>query len=257
MLGLRLSSTSFVFAATMALLAAAPVSVAESGSAGQAPKLGDDTPKDFLTDYSGLHPEGGDSEAFVYRDPKADPARYKKLLIDRIKIWFKDDAEYKGIDPAELKEIADYFHGAIAKAVSDAYPLVEEPGPDVLRLRIAITDLVPNKPAASVVTLAVPFLWVGEAGAGAAEGKAGSTPFVGEATVEMEALDSQTQKQVAAYVESRVGKKYHWTKGVETGVKDYMKAYSTWAYTKQAMDHWAQQIRTRLDTAKAGDPGTR
>ena len=31
------------------------------------------------------------------------------------------------------------------KAVSDAYPVVEEPGEDVLHLRIVITDLVPNK----------------------------------------------------------------------------------------------------------------
>jgi hypothetical protein len=214
--------------------------------------LGDYKPKGFLSDYSGLRAEGGDSEAFVYRAPSADPARYKKLLIDRVKIWFKDDAEYQGIDPAELKELADYFHQAIVKAVSDAYPVVDKTGPDVLRLRVAITDLVPNKPEASVVTLAVPFLWVGEAGAGAAEGEAGSTPFVGEVTVEMEALDSATQKQVAAYVETRIGKKYHWTKGVGTAVKDYMKAYSTWAYTRQAMDHWAQLIRTRLDSAKAG-----
>jgi hypothetical protein len=235
-------------------LATAAAGFAASGTAGQMPMLGDYTPKGFLSDYSGLHPEGGESEAFVYRDPKAEPARYNKLLIDRIKIFFKEDAEYKGIDPAELKELADYFHNAIVKALEDAYPVVDKPGPDVLRLRIAITDLVPNKPEASVVTLVVPFLWVGEAGAGAAQGDAGSTPFVGEATVEMEALDSTTNKQLAAYVETRTGKKYHWTKGVGTAVADYVKAYSTWAYTQQAMDHWAKQIRTRLDAAKAGAP---
>lgn len=241
-------------AVVAATLGGAAAGLAEPAPVGQAPMLGDYTPKAFLTDYSKLRPEGGDSDAFVYRDPSVDPARYQRLLVDRIKIWFKDDAEYKGIDPTELKELADYFHRAIVKAVSDAYPVVEEPGPDVLRLRIAITDLVPNKPAASVVTLAVPFLWVGEAGAGAVTREPGSTPFVGEATVEMEALDSTTQQQVAAYVETRTGKKYHWTKGVGTAVKDYMKAYSTWAYTRQAMDHWAQQIRARLDAAKAGAP---
>ena len=124
---------------------------------------------------------------------------------------------------------------------------MNEPGPDVLRVRVAITDLVPNAPEASVVTLAVPFVWVGEAGAGVAEGKAGSTPFLGEATVEFEALDSESNKQVAAYIEERIGKKYNWTHGVDTAVKDYFKAYSTWAYTKQAMDHWAQLLREALD----------
>ena len=220
-------------------------------------QFGDYQPKDFLSDYSHLRPEGGDSEAFVYRDPGVDASPYKKLLIDRIKIFFKEDAEYKGIDPTELKELVDYFHEAIVREVSDTYPVVEEPGPDVLRLRIAVTDLVPNKPSASVVTLVVPFVWLGEAGAGAAKGEAGSTPFIGEATVEMEALDSVSSQQIAAYIETRVGKKYHWTKGVKTGVSDYMKAYSTWKYTKQSFDVWAKLIRERLDAAhaEAATPG--
>jgi hypothetical protein len=46
-----------------------------------------------------------------------------------------------------------------------------------------------------------------------------------------------------------MGKKYNWTQGVDTAAKDYLKAYCTWAYTKQAMDHWAQLIRKRLDAA--------
>jgi hypothetical protein len=63
----------------------------------------------------------------------------------------------------------------------------------------------------------------------------------------MEALDSVTSQQAVAYIESHIGKKYHWNEGVGTATKDYLKAYSTWAYTKQAMDHWAQLIRERLD----------
>ncbi len=223
--------------------------MALAAPAAWAGQFGDYEPHGFLSDYSKLKPEGGDSHAYKYRDPKADVAKYNKLMIDRIKVYLKDDAKSKEIDPAELKELTDYFHQAVVEAVEGAYPVVREPGPDVLRLRIAITDLVPNKPEASVVTLAVPFLWVGEAGSGVATGKAGSTPFVGEATVEMEALDSESNKQVAAYIETKMGKKYNWTHGVSTAATDYLKAYSTWAYTKQAMDYWAQLIRQRLDAA--------
>jgi len=222
--------------------------------ASQAEAFGDYEPKGFLSDYSRLKPEGGESKAFNYRDPDVDVTGYKKLLIDRIKIFVKEDADYKGIDPAELKELVDYFHEAIVEAVSDAYPVVTETGPDVLRLRIAVTDLVPNKPEASVVTLVVPFVWLGEAGAGVAQDQAGSTPFLGEATVEIVALDSESSKQVAAFIESRIGKKYHWTKGVATGVKDYVMAYSTWAYTEQAMNYWAQLIRERIDMAHGKTP---
>ena len=135
----------------------------------------------------------------MYRNPKG-LAKYDKLMIDRVKIYLKEDAASKEIDPAELKELADYFHEAIVKAVGPAYPVVREPGPDVLRLRIAITDLVPNKPEASVVTLVVPFVWVGEAGAGAAKGEAGSTPFVGEVTIEASHLWFRTGQHLLDYV---------------------------------------------------------
>ena len=145
--------------------------------------------------------------------------------------------------------LTDYFYEAIKKAVGDAYPMVTKAGPDVLRLRVAITDLVPNKPEASVTSLVVPFAWIGDAGSGVAKGEVGSTMFTGEATIEMEVLDSVSSKQLAAHIETETGKKYNYTEGVAKGVKSYLGAYSKWKYTKQAMDDWALLLRQRLDTA--------
>jgi hypothetical protein len=216
-------------------------------SATDAPVFGDYQAKGFLTDYSKLQPSRNEEGAYGYRDPAADLGQYNKLLVDRIRVWFKEDSEYKGIDPDELKMLTDYFYEAIEKAVGDAYPMVGEAGPDVLRLRVALTDVVPNKPEASLVSLAVPFAWVADAGSGVAKGEAGSTAFTGEATIELEALDSTTSQQLAAYIETEVGKKYQWSKGINEGVTSYMDAYSKWDYTKKAIDHWAEMIRQRLD----------
>jgi len=239
----------------MASLLFSSLAVSSTVTSAAEPGFGDYTPKNFLSDYSHLKPVGtkGDygQEHTVYRyiDPSADFSLYNKLLIDRIQLFFKEDAEYKGIDPTTLKQLADYFYKAIVKEVTrdKRYQLVDKPGPGVLHLRIAVTDIVPNKPESSVATLVVPFLWAGEAGAGAVEKEAGATPFTGEATVEFEALDSTTNRQVAAYIETRLGKKYVWDKGIGHGVDHYLKAYSTWSYTEEAMDHWAKQLRTRLD----------
>jgi len=240
--------TQLLYALVMVASCALPL-VATAETTKDAPTFGDYKAKGFLTDYSKLPASPNAEGVYRYRDTAADTSKYDKLLVDRIKIWFKEDSEYKGIDADELKMLTDYFYEAIEKAVGDAYPMVAEPGPDVLRLRIALTDVVPNKPEASVTSLIVPFLWVGEAGAGAATKEAGATPFTGEATIELEALDSTTGLQLAAYVETKVGKKYQWTKGVSEGVTSYMKAYSKWDYTKKAIDHWAQLIRQRLDEA--------
>ena len=213
----------------------------------EAPVLGDYQTKGFLSDYSHFPKEPREDGAYLYENPDADLGKYNKLLVDRIKIWFKEDSEYKGIDADELKMLTDYFYGAIEKAVGDAYPMVAEPGPDVLRLRIAVTDLVPNKPEASVTSLIVPFMWVGEAAAGAATRQVGATPFTGEATIELEAIDSVSGQQLAAYIDVEIGKKYAWDEGISKGVSSYMKAYSKWDYTKKAMDEWAQRMRGHLD----------
>jgi hypothetical protein len=209
--------------------------------------FGDYQAQGFLSDYSKITKTTDDTGSYTYVDSTVDFSKYNKLLVDRIKIFFKDDSDYKGIDPDELKVLTDYFYEAINKAVGDTYPMVKEVGPDVLRLRVAITDLVPNNTAASVTTLLVPFLWIGDAGSGVATGDAGGTIFTGQATVELEVLDSVSSKQLGAHIETETGQKYNYAHGVAEGVKGYINSYSKWAYTKKAMDDWAHLVRVRLD----------
>ncbi|MCP3885071.1 MAG: DUF3313 domain-containing protein, partial [Propionibacteriaceae bacterium] len=214
-------SKALMLAALLAVPCIAAAETEAKSASAATPTLGDYVTKGFLSDYSKLAPVEGDKDAFKFVDGSVDFSKYQKLLLDRIRVWYKDDSDYKGIDPDELKALTDYFHQAIVKAVGDDYAVVSEPGPDVLRVRIAVTDLVPNKPEASVVSLVVPFAWVADAGSGVAKGEAGSTSFTGEATIEMEALDSATSQQVGAFVDTRVGKKYNWSEGVSEGISSY------------------------------------
>ena len=229
------------------LLAAAVVGNNVHAADSNSPKLGDYQTVGFLSDYSKLKPEAGDSNAYAFQASPEVGGKYNKVIIDRIKIFFTDESEYKGVDPTDLKALTDYFHHALVKALGNAYPVVTDPGPDVVRLRIAVTNVTANKPAASLVTLAVPFLWIADAGTGVAKGQTGSTAFVGKASIEAEALDSVSNQQVAAYVETEIPKKYDWTHGLAKGVTSYADAYSAWAYTKEAMDIWAKHIRERMD----------
>jgi len=98
------------------------------------PMFGDYQAKGFLSDYSKISKTRNPDGSYEYKNTAVDYSKYNKLLVDRIKIFFKDDSEYKGIDPDELKVLTDYFYEAIKKEVGDAYPMVSEPGPDVLRL---------------------------------------------------------------------------------------------------------------------------
>ena len=215
----------------------------------------------FLSDYSKLQPAPDGSEAMVWRKPGTDLKAYTKILVDRLNFFYKEDAEYKGIDPTELKALADYFHETFVKNLGTTYPIVNEPGTEVLRVRVALTDIIPNKPAVSVVTLAVPYLTFADLGTSAvAKGGVGSNFYVGSTTIEAEFLDSVSNEQVAAYVDRYYPKKYDvdFKKGpvgvVTHGFGQYFKAYSTWSYTKDAFDYWAQKLRTKLDEAHGMKP---
>jgi len=197
----------------------------------------------FLSDYSQLKPEAEGSKALKYVNPQVDMKKYKKFILERIIVWLKDDAEYKGIDPDAFKAMTDYFHEALARELGSDYPLVTEPGPDVLRLRIAITDLVPTKTAVTVLVLVTPYATVADLASGAAsKGGAGSAPYLGRAGIEAEGIDSVTLQPAFAYVDERYGKKYD-----AENPGSYFKAYTEWGYVQQAFDFWAKKFRARLD----------
>ena len=211
------------------------------------------TQSGFLGDYySKMQPAPDGSGALVYRAPNLDLGKYNKVMFDRVLIWIKNDSDYKGIDPTELKQLTDYFQQAIVKALQPTYPIVTKPGPDVLRLRVAITDLVPTQPAMSVVTLVVPYATVGDL---AASGGSGSPPYLGQTAIEAQILDSRSNAVLATYSDRNIGKKYNIDvnqgvgTAIEKGASSYAAAYSTWAYAEAAFDYWAGLLRKRLDEA--------
>ena len=207
----------------------------------------------FLSDYSKLKPEADKKK--VYINPGVNFSDYNKVMLDRITVWYNKDAKYKGIDPTELKALVDYFHSAIVKALGDAYPVVDKPGPGVMRVRIALTDLIPTKPEYSVAIAVIPYASATDLVTG---GKEMHPPYLGETAMEAELLDSLTHEQLGAFTDRKLGKKLNidTSKGnseaVKKGVGGYFDAFSTWGYAKAAFDAWAQAFRVRLDDMRGG-----
>jgi hypothetical protein len=197
----------------------------------------------FLSDYSKLAPDPDGSGAEEYINPAADAKKYKKILLEKIMVSLKDNEQYKAVDPDALKAMSDYLHDAIVRELGDAYQIVNEPGPDVERVRIAITDIAPTKTAMTVLVLLAPYGTVADLASGAAsKGGAGSAPYLGHSGIEAEGLDSETLQPVFSYVDQRFGKKYD---PKHPGA--YFEAYQKWAYVKDFFDYWAKKFRQRLD----------
>lgn len=185
----------------------------------------------FLGDsYSLLQPGPKDGAKERYLKPGVDLGKYKRLMIDSVIFYFADDSQYKGIDPAEMKELADQFNQAILNAVMDKYPVTSEPGPDVLRLKIAITNIKASKPGVSGITSIVP---VGLALSTVKKGATGSWSGSGATAVELMALDSTTNDIIALAVDDRKA--------------GFTERFSKWGSAKEAFEYWAKRIRAVLD----------
>jgi len=109
--------------------------------------------------------------------------------------------------------------------------MAQEPGPRTLRIRLAITEAKGARVVADTVTSVVPQLRMLSTLGGMATD---TRMFVGAAGVEMEITDSLTARRLAAAVDERWG-----TKALRGGILK-------WSDVKEAFDHWADQLRTRL-----------
>jgi hypothetical protein len=186
----------------------------------------------FLSDYSKLK-EGKKGQAeFVYIKEGANWKSYDKIMIDHLVFFMSEDAQYKGIQPDELKEIADTWHRAFIQAVQGDYEITHEPGPGVLRFRAAITDVSPTKRALNMITTVVP---VGLAFSVIKKGVTGAGTGVGKVTSEAEILDSSTNEVLAAAIDFKAGQKYR-----------VDKALSKWGHIRLAIESWAKSLRDRL-----------
>lgn len=113
---------------------------------------------DKAMSYDGLEPVKVKGISLAYRRPGATLAGYKRVQIDPVEVRFSKDwkptrAGSRLPLPAEDREriradLGKLVHEQFVKALQakGAYPVVNEPGPDVLRLKIYIVNLYINAP---------------------------------------------------------------------------------------------------------------
>lgn len=183
----------------------------------------------FLGDYSQLKPGADDQAALVYFKPGVDFKGYDKLMFERVVVLLSSEAESQQVDPAILKEMTDYYQNSLFEAVKNDYQIVDTPGPGVMRVRVAITELHPSSPVSNTLSTIVP---VGIVVAGATKAVSDENLGTGEAGTEFELLDAVSGERLAAAVDRRQG-----GKGVFRG---------KWDDTKDAFDYWAKRFSMRL-----------
>jgi len=113
---------------------------------------------------------------------------------------------------------------------------VAEPGPDVARIRFAITNVKPSKPGISAVTSVVPVgLAVSVAKKGATGGWAGS----GETCAELLVFDSLTNDVIAMAWDQQQAA--------------FESRFSKWGSANDAFKFWSERLVIFMDNAKGID----
>jgi hypothetical protein len=249
-LGLALAST--LLAAGCASTESGVSAVMGSGAGVTASDPTRMTRSGFLSDYARLKPVTWTEGIQCWRDPNLDAKKYDKILISRINVNLKP-GQQAGIDPTDLKTLTDYFYQSLVKALKPQMSVVDKPGPGVLVMRIALTNLVPTGVAESVTGTVIPYAFVAEAGSGVATGRpAGSTPYLGETGMEMQFRDGASNKVLAECRDTEIGRKYAAdldagaVGAAQTWASGYVNSFQSWSYAKNAFDKWSALTARRL-----------
>ena len=180
----------------------------------------------FLRDYRQLGPREGYDARLVYVSPRADWSRYSAVEIDSVTLWASH--ENVKLSKQDQQMLTDLVYKAMHEQLGREFRLVDRAGPDVLRLRAALTQAKgANVPLRTMSTILPQALLLG-----AAVGLSADTAAtVGTATLEAELLDSITGERLAAAVDQRAG-----TKSLLT-----TRTFTTWGDVEAAANFWAER----------------
>src|SRR5688572_22468530 len=152
------------------------------------------------------------------------------MIIDPVTIWRSPETE--DIPTSEALDLIDDLDDVLRITLDDHYEIVTKPGPDVLRLRVAITEA--------------------EGSWRVIDGSLGgrlddddddydrpppsksTRSFVGKAGVEAELLDSVSGTRVAAAIDRRVG------------ARTVKPEPNAWDDVEDAFRYWSDRLRDRL-----------
>lgn len=194
-----------------------------------------DTPGRFSGEAMGA---GGTPVAGLrYINPSAQWTQYNKVLIAPVTFWAGDDTT---VSHADQLSLTNYFSKVLNAELSKKFQIVDQPGPGVMEVAVAIDDVAKAVPVLRTVSMVVP---QARALASLKYLATGTYAFVGSAQAEAKITDSTTGLVLAAAVDKRVG-------------GGSLKTAAQWQLgdAENAMTAWAQQLTTRLSSWTSGTP---
>jgi len=198
------------------------------------------TPTDmsgFLDDYTLLRPGGPGDVRLVYRNPAADWHRYHSVMLEPIAIWRSGRKSLDPVPEDDLLRLAHAFERAVRARLGRNFRLVDRAGPNVLRIRMAITEARATDAVLDVCTVPC-----GEevqaTGSGALDAE--TRRLLGAAVIEGEIVDAETGTLLA--------------QGVDGPRRADAPPLDTWEDIDRGFARWADRVCARLEARTGTGP---
>ncbi len=177
----------------------------------------------FLKNTDQLKPgEGHIGTLFSWTKDGLSLAKYNKIIFDDpIAMVSAKDKKSAG---KEINQLISYLAPSMRDKMAENWEVVDSPGPNTVRLKVALTDVHPATGELTVVTGIIPEAHLVSSAFYLADG---TYPFVGKCAAEAELLDRQAGERLRAAVDRRAG------------TNMITNAGSTWGEVKDAFNFWA------------------
>jgi Protein of unknown function (DUF3313) len=214
---------SLLLMVAVALLMTGCFSGKQAGSVEQSGFLG--------ADYKLLKPGGPNQALEQYVNTNVNFASYHKILLEPVTIL--RPADDKEAVSEDVQTVANNFYSQLVQELSKQNEMVKEPGPNTIRVQVALTSVKPGSATGQVITSILPIGIVVSLG----QHFVGAKPsFSGDVSVEARATDSQSGELLAAGVDRRIAD------------KSLAAAMHTWDELTEVTEVWSKMFAFRLCT---------
>ena len=186
---------SFMLAAVIALLGAGCATTVKR-TAGQSPIICGFVGADLCAE---LGPGAKEEAGLRYVNPKGTFTQYDKVMIVVVGFFGGDPTK---VSPKDEQRFTDIFYKHLHEALATRYRVVDEVGPGVMKVEVALLDVEATTPGVRSVTMVVPQLRVLSAGYAVV---AGRYPFSGGGQAAARISDSMTEQVLGIAVDRRAG----------------------------------------------------
>jgi hypothetical protein len=182
-----------------------------------------------------LQAGGKDQVNYRYFNPSAQWTKYDKVLIEPVTFW---GGESTTVPAADQQALTNYFSQQLREQLGKKLKLVDQSGPGVLKVTVAMTDAEAATPVLRSVSMLVPQAHMLSNLKYLATG---TFPFVGGAQAEVRITDSVSGAVLAAAVDKRIG-----------GGSAVNSFQWQWGDAEHAIDQWCEMLTERLGSWTAG-----